>query len=68
MYISCVTKYIHKESVQNRLGAYIILTSIHAGTPHPLQDTWASPNQSVSLQALVILHMLCELAKRVPSS
>lgn len=49
---------------------YIILTTIHTvRTPHALHATSGrSAHQPISLQALIILDMLCELAEGIPSS
>lgn len=49
------------------MSPYIILTSIHIRAPHALHSARSPAHQSISLQALVILNMLCKLAERITS-
>lgn len=50
------------------LGTYIILTAIHADTPHALRSTRGPSHQPVPLQTLVIASNLAELAQGIASS
>ena len=51
------------------LAAYVIGTATHLLASHALlESARPSPNQAVSLQRLVILHMFGELAERVRAS